>query len=302
MEFTDLLLVLFLILIYAFQSLSIKCFSLYYPGAAENSSPIFTIVSGVTVAVVTLAVIGFQFAASPLTVILAAVNSLALVMYNTSFMKASGLGPYSVSMVFSIAGGILLPTVSAAVTPLAVKALGDPVIPSLVKIISVLVVLGAVYLVSRKAGETYTNKKLYFIYAMGIAVSNGIYGALMDAQQKLTGVEEKEEMAIMSYLFAGIISAVMLLIKEKKNFLPTFRQSRGSLFFLLLGAAMITLAVNLLGVLLGIVNVTVLYTMNNAGVFVFSILFSYILFKEKLTKLNIIGILIVCAGLVGVAF
>ena len=294
--------VLFLILIYAFQSLSIKCFSADYPGEARNSSPVFTIVSGVTVAVVTLAVIGFQFSASPLTVALAAVNSLALVGYNTSFMKASALGPYSVSMVFSIAGGIILPTVSAAAAPLIIKALGAPVIPSPVKMISVILVLGAVYLVSRKAGETYTNKKLYFIYALGIAVSNGAYGALLDAQQRLTGASEKEEMAIMSYLFAAIISAVMLLFKEKRGFLPAFRQTKRSLFFLLLGSAMITLAINILGILLGIVNVTVLYTMNNAGVFVFSVLFSWVLFRERLTRLNLVGIILVCIGLVGVAF
>lgn len=302
MTLTDLLLITFLILVYVLQSLSIKCFSGRYPGKSGTSSDVFTVVSGITVAVVTLAVIGFRFAASPLTVVLGLANSVTLVIYNASMIRASVNGPFSVTMVFSISGGIVIPTISAAVLPLFIKQMGAPVLPSAIKLVSVALVLVSVYLVSRKAGETYVNKKLYFLYALGVGITNGVYGALLDAQQKLTGVAEKEEMAIISYLVAALLSAVLLLIREKRDFLPAFRQTKGSLLFLLLGSAMITLAINILGILLGLVNVTVLYTMNNAGVFILSVLFSWAFFKEKLTRLNVIGIVLVCIGLVGVAF
>lgn len=302
MEFTDLLLIMFLIAVYVMQSLSLKCFSAEYPGRPDRSSWVFNTVSGFTVALVTLSVIGFRFSASPITWLLGLMNAAVLVFYVVFFFRASRLGPYSVTMVFSVSGGIVIPSVAAAVLPVFVKSMGESVMPSVIKVVSVALVLGSVYLVSRKEGEIYENKRGFFLAALGVGVTNGVYGALLDAQQKITGVAEKEEMAIISYLFMAIASAVFLAVKEGRGAHLAFRQTKRSLLFLILGSAMISVAINILGILLGLVNVTMLYTMNNAGVFVFSVLCSWIFFKEKLTKMNVIGVILVCLGLVGVAF
>ena len=59
------------------------------------------------------------------------------------------------------------------------------------------------------------------------------------------------------------------------------------------------LAINLLVIILEIIeSPTLLYTFDNAGVMLMSVLLSAIVFKEKLSKVNVIGCVIMCIGLV----
>ncbi|MBQ7335400.1 MAG: hypothetical protein IJW92_02870 [Clostridia bacterium] len=289
------LLIAFLIVIYTMQSLLTRYYSTYYPGRADMASPVFTVVSGLVVFVVSMAFAGFRFEASPITLILALINALALVLYNTTLIKASSTGPYSITMVFMIAGGIIIPAVAAAF-------FGDDISP--VKIISILVVLISVYMISRKAGEVYQNKKTFFLSCIGLAVGNGIYGMLLDIQQRLTlpaGMEvtpEKEEMVALTYLCAALISAVLLIAKEKKEFLGAMKQNKKSLFFLIAASLVVAFAINLMVYILALVDTTILYTLDNSCVFLLSVIFSCIYFKEKLSRLNIIGCITLCAALV----
>ncbi len=295
MDFIGALLIAGLVVIYTLQSLLTRYYSASYPGREELSSPVFTIVSGLLVTLVTFAFAGFKFEASPITLILGLCNALAIVLYNTSLIKASATGPYSITMVFLIAGGIIIPAIVAAF-------FGDDL--NIIKIFAILVVLVSVYLIARKEGEVYQNKKAFFLSCIGLAIGNGIYGTLLDVQQRLTlpeGMEispEKEEMVIITYLVGVLISVVILLAREKKDFLGAMKQSKKSLVFLISASLVVAFAINLFVYVLALIDTTILYTFDNSLVFLLSVAFSCLFMGENLSKMNVIGCITMCAALV----
>ncbi|MBQ8309778.1 MAG: hypothetical protein IJX80_02040 [Clostridia bacterium] len=292
------LLIGILIVVSTCQSILTRFYSTSYPGREDLSSPIFTVVSGFVLVIVTFCLAGFRFEASSQTLIIGLVNALALVLYNTSMLKASANGPYSVTVVFMIAGGIVIPAIVSAF-------FGDDL--NWVKIISILVVLVSVYLISYKDGENYKNKKLFFIACAGLFVGNGVYGSLIDVHFRLTtsadmtSSPEREEVLIITYLGAALISAVMLIVKTRKDLHALTVQSKKSLGFLIAASVVIAAAVNLVVYTIGFVDTTILYTFDNSCVFLLSVLFSCIVFKEKLTRLNVIGCVTLCVALVSMS-
>ena len=290
---TNVLLIGAMILLYTLQSLLCKKYSDHYPGHEEMASPVFTLASGVVVVIVSFAVAGFSFVAAPLTLLLGVINAVVLVGYNTFIIKASQTGAYSVLMVFSIAGGITIPVVSGMIF------FDDR--PSLLKLLSLIVIFVAVYLVSHRKGEQLLGDRMFIPACVGLGICNGAYGALLDAQQRFTGAAEKEEMVAMTYALAVVISFAFLLIKQKRAMLAALRQSKRSLFYLLTCSVVVALAINVMVAIIPLVGIAVLYTFDNAGTFLFSVIASVIFFRERLSKLNAAGCILMCAALVGVS-
>ena len=294
MSLLNLVLMLTLILLYTFQSFFSATYSKNYPGKSNLSSLIFSIVSGAIVVIVTFAFSGLSFSASPFTVLFGIIVGLVLVLYNTSLIKASKSGSYSIVMVFSIAGGTICPVISTAI-------MGERHSP--MKLICIAIVLISVYMISRKKGTVEKPKKHFFLYCFLLALANGSYISLLDLQQRITGESEKDEMAIIAYSLCTVISAIILIAKEKKNSLRAFKQTKTSLIFILLSSIVTALALNLFVTLINLMNdSTLLFTIENSGVYLASVLFSVIFFKEKLSLLNVIGCLTLCIVLVGITF
>jgi drug/metabolite transporter (DMT)-like permease len=289
-------LIALVILLYTLQNLFCRIYTGCYPGEKHNASPVYTVISGYTVSIITLIFAGFSFSAKPLTVLFALINAAALVGYNAFIVKASQTGSYSILMVFSIAGGISLPAIVAKF------AFGDPL--SILKALSILVIFASVYMVSYKKEEESDEKKkqrlIFLLVCTGLAVCNGAYGALLDIQQRITGTSEKEEMVILTFLIAATVAAIQLIFSEKKKTPAAFRQSKSSLIFLVSCAVISALAINLMVYIIQLVDVTVLYCFDNSGVMVLSVLASWLLFKERLLPINIIGCATMCLALVGV--
>lgn len=277
-----------MILLYTLQSLLTRQYSDHYPGDPELASPVFTVVSGLTVTVVSLLLCGLQFEASALTWIFGIANGLALVLYNTCIIKASQTGPYSVLMVFSIAGGIILPTFVGAI------AFGDSVSP--IKLICIAVVLVSVYLISLKDERT-EQKRGFFLACSLLALGNGAYGTLLDAQQRVTTIAQKEEMVAITFFTATIISAVALLIRKKKDAVRAMKQTPRSLFYLLSCSLVVAGAIHLLTAMISRMDLALLYTFDNSGVLLLSVLCSWAFFKEKLSVKNVIGCIMMCVAL-----
>ena len=283
-----------MILLYSFQSFCCKRYADFYPGRADMASPTFTAVSGITVAFISLCFMGFRFEASLLTLLLGVLNAISLTGYNYFMVKCSQSGPYTILMVFAIAGGIIIPTLSAL--------FGFGVQLSWLKWIGVFVVIGGVYLASYRKNETTVNFKVFIPSCLGLAFCNGAYAALTDIQQRLTGAGEKEEMVCITYIVAALIAMVMILIKERGS-LSCFKQTKVSVFFLAVTAIIVGLAINLLVIVITLLNdITLLHTVNNSGILFVSAILSFLIFKEKITRLNILGYIVMCAALVLVTF
>lgn len=283
------LLIIAMIVLYTLQSLLTKKYVDHYPGREEMASSVFTIISGAVVVVVSLCFTGFRFEAASETWLLGVLNAAVIIAYNYFIVKTAQTGPYTVLMVFSIAGGIILPTL------VTFFAFGETM--SVWKWATVVVVLCAVYMMShRKSGEVAWTK-VFIPCCIGLAISNGAYGTILNIQQQLTGEGEKEELISITYAIAAVVSFIIYLVKEQGS-VRGFRQTRVSLIYLATCSLVVALAINVLVCIIPLVNVTVLYTFDNAGTLLLSVICSVVFFKERLSRLNIIGCAVMCAALV----
>ena len=228
--------------------------------------------------------------------LLGVINAVVLYAYDAFIIKASATGPYSILMTFSLTGGIIIPAIVSWVSNFKENF-------SFVQLFAIAIIFASVLMITKKDDEDankseHSKHRVFFLVICTLlGLANGLYGVLLNLQQEITGVSEKEEMVAVTFIGAAVISLVQLLIKEKKNTLKAFRQTKLSLTFLLLSAAVSALAINALVIALEGVNETVVYTFDNAGVLLLSAIASAVFFKEKLSKLNVVGCIVISIGL-----
>ncbi len=292
-----------IILMYTFQSLFSKMYTVNYPGDKTYAPKAFTIVSGIVVALTALCFAGFSFGSFQwITLLLGVINAIVLYCYNEFIIKGSSTGDYSILVVFNIGGGIVIP---AIINPIF---FGESFM--ITQLIAIAIIFVAVYLVSHKKDETTKgdtqkkNNKLHIIVCSLLALANGAYAIVLKAQEYLNANSENpdstQSQLLLIYTFAGaaIISAISLVVKKRGEALSVFRQSKKSLIFLALAAVVAAIAPNILVISLETINSTLLYTFNNAGVMLFSALASAFIFRERLSKLNIVGCGIMTVALI----
>ena len=255
-------LILAMIVMYTAQSLFCKLYSARYPGERSISSTVFSVVVGMIIALSGFVACGFHFSPAPLTWLYGILNAAVIIGYNFCMVGASTKGPYSVQMVCMLSGGILLPAFISLF-------FGDRL--SWVQWVAVAVILVANGMVNYKKDDQKVQGRSFYLLCIGLFVFNGCYGALLDVQQRITGAEDREEMIILTYLLSALASAVFLACKRRKQFLKDFRQTKQSLTFLLICALASTLAIHLLVYIIPLINITVLYTFDNAGVLLLSV-------------------------------
>ena len=306
-----------IILLYTLQSLFSKMFNDAYPGDAKHSPDVFAVASGIIVALVSLFFSGFKFGEFRWeTLLLGLVNAGILYGYDQFIIKASGKGPYSIMMVFNLGGGIIVP---ALVTPLLPFGPFNPALFG-VQMVAIVIICTSIYLVSAKKEDTTEtngkkpNLKAFFAISALLAIMNGLYGVIFVVHNGImsnvfsclgtedaifTAVsQQKQLLVIYSFLGVAIISAIRLLVTEKKSVLVPFKQSKKSFLYLILASIVSAMAVNVLVLLVGVVNETLLYTFDNAGVMLLSALASAIIFKDRLSTKNIIGCIVMTVALV----
>lgn len=290
---TSALLILTMIMLYTMQSFLCKSYADRYPGEAGMSSPVFTVVSGAVTAFISLCFMGFDFNAGYITVLLGVLNALALFGYNYFLVAASASGPYTALMVFAIAGSTIVPTLSAWI------GFGQNV--SVLKWVGVALLILGVYLSGgkQKSGAeagAIVNYKVFIPQCIGLALCNGAYAALTDAQQRITGVSEREEMVCITYAVALALSLCTILVRSRGSFKP-FKQTKASLVYLLLSSLSVGLAIHLMVIIIPLLNdITALHVLNNSGILVLSAVLSFFFFGERPTRKNIVGFATVCAA------
>lgn len=303
------LIIALVILLYTMQSLFTRLYTGFYPGDKSLTTPVFAVVCGLIVTAVSFIFSGFTFACQWLTVLLGVINAFILYGYDAFIIKASDTGPYSILMTFSLTGGIVVPAI--------VSWIFFDVPFSWVQLVSILIIFASVLMISKKEDAAAEEKNgeddnseqknsknpknrtaFFLIICTLLGLANGFYGVLLNVQQEFTGVAEKEEMVAVTFIGAALISLIQLVVKEKKNTFKAFKQTKNSLIFLLLTALVSALAINALVIALDGIDTTLVYTFDNAGVLLLSAIASAVFFKEKLSKLNIIGCIIMSIGLI----
>ena len=286
-----------LILLYTGQSFFCKLYTNKYPGDPDATTPVFSVVSGLITALSAFILSLFmglhwnwQIA------VMGLVNSLILAIYNFSMVKASERGPYSIQMTLMLSGGIIIPALFSYIYGGGLKPLGW---------LFVAVIAVSILLVSKKKGESlFSGGWQFWVFCAMLFVFNGLYGAVM-AHQSIYSVtsSSKNELIVCTFGFSALINIILGFTQRKKHFITDFKQSKFSLLYLLLSSAFTASAVILLTVLINSgMSTDILFTFDNAGVLLFSVLFSFIVFKEKLSWLNLVGCATMAFGLVGIVF
>lgn len=303
MEFLIWLAVIGMIALYTFQSLFTKLYTDHYPGDPDMASSVLTVVSGLTVAVITF--FGFslcQFTVNGWSILIGVLNAFALFGYNHFIVRASGSGPYSVLMMFNVAGGIVIPIIASLI--MGWDGSWGTTFQIVLNSVCLIAIFIAVYLVSQKAesAETKQGISLRFILScLGLGVCNGVYGIFLTLQQQTPaagGEGNRDEMIIVTFLTAAILAFITGLVQTKGKFLPHFRQNKRSLGYLIATCVVFTLAINVIVMIIPHFDTTILYTLDNSSVLIMSVLISAIFFGEKLSRKNVIGIALMCAALV----
>ena len=179
------------------------------------------------------------------------------------------------------------------------KNLRQSIIKSLGRYIAIVMIIASIALVSKKEGDTKVSDPRFYLFCAGLFLSNGLYGALLNVQQEITGVAEKEEMVFLTFTVSALVSVAIGLLTQRGKFLSRFRQTQKSALFLLISSVATACAVNLLVLLIELMeDTTVLYTFDNSGVLLISVIGSCVFFKEKLSRINVIGCVLTCIGLI----
>ena len=280
------ILLLVMAVLYSWQSL----FCRLYTNARNSEGAIqFSVFYAAFAGVCTLAINGFAYAPSLATVLLGLLNAMMLLTYNISMVKCGTLGSYAFMMICVLAGGILVPMVYDALY------LGYVFSP--MQIAAVVLMLVAFVVMNLDGVKAKKNLK-YLMWCAILFVANGFYGVIMNLQQTLMNFTQRSEMIITTFLGMGVLTAAFELIFARKSFIEGFRMDKKAAGAMVISSVCATIAVNMLMFLMKSLNITVLSVINNGGVLVISAIYAFTLFKEKLEKHTIVGILAACASIV----
>ena len=162
---------------------------------------------------------------------------------------------------------------------------------SVLQIGGILVMLAS-FVVINLDGSTRTSVQKGFAgWIVLLFIVNGLYGTIMAGQQRLMAGAQGNEMIVVTFLSSALISLISLIVSRKKDTLQAFRMS-GKAWGSAVGAGIVAaLAVVQLMILINRVDsLSVFYTIENGMVLVMTVIFSAILFKEKINRNVVIGI------------
>ena len=303
------LLIITIIVLYSLQTLFCTLFNKKYKGREDLSSLVFCILQGAFIVVFTLVWMAFDISASPagfsakwvgfsfspslFTCFIGILNALALFGYNTSLIKAGAKGSYAFMNVAMIFGGILIPAIYEMFTGHMLE---------FHHYIAIIVMLVAFILMNYKDMKLKGTTLAYYLYCLVLGVCNGLYGMFLKIQS-MYAEKESNEMVIITFGVMGIIALIQLALKEKKQLPNAFKTGKSAVVPMLLCFFVAAAAINVYMLLIPLLGniVTILYTVDNGGVFVLSAIYSVVFFKEKIDRFKLIGMILAVLSIVALA-
>lgn len=285
-------LVTLMIVFFSFQSLFTRLYSANYAGAdAAKATPVFSVCYGVFIAAASFFLGGMSFAPSWQTVLLGVLNAGMLILYNTSIIEAGNRGSYSFLMVASMFGGILV--------PMAVGLLFMGETLSGLQIAAVGMMLFSLLLMNVRTISFKGASRSYYLWCIALFFANGLYGAINNVQTQVMNGAQRTEMLTILYLCSALAVVVSECVRGRGRALAQgFRMGKKAGLFLLITCLSATAAANLLLFILSRMDSSILYTIDSGAVLVLSILYSLILFKEKPTWEQVVGMVTAVASIV----
>lgn len=283
-----------MVFLYSFQALFTRLYSANYAGVDSNqSTPVFSVCYGLFIGFASL-IAGlarnFSFAPTWQTWACGLTNAVMLFLYNTSMIESGNRGSYSFLMIASMSGGILVPLIFELLR-------GQPVTP--LQGFAMALMIFSFVIMHCRGLSLKGSSGLYYFWCAVLFLSNGMYAVFMSLQTELTSGMQSTEMNTILFTSTALIAAVFQIIRgQGRQLIEGFRMGKKAAVYLLICCASATAAVNLLLLLLPHMTNSVLYTIDNGGVLVLSIVYSFFLFKERPKLEQWIGMLLALISIV----
>ena len=211
---------------------------------------------------------------------------------------AIGLGIVFISSLFVIAettakSGISVAQVAnrmSVVVPISIAVIFYGDILSLAKIIGILLAIAAVYLVSHKEDKQNVSQKFWWLFPVIIFICSGIIDSSINYAQRYL-LKEDDFDAFLSTIFAtafifGFIVLLYQMIIKKEKF-----QSKAIPAGIILGTINFGTMYFIISALnTNILEPSALFPINNLSILTISTLISVVVFKERLSPKNWLGI------------
>ncbi|MBR5519150.1 MAG: EamA family transporter [Clostridia bacterium] len=282
---------LFLTVLFSWQSLFCKLFSDNAKCKDKAAIPIlFTVLYGGFIAISTFCVAGFRFSPSSETLSLGAINGVMLFLYNLSLIKASSQGSYAFTMIAALFGGCSLPLITQAVL------WGERL--SSVQWIGIVVMFISFIVINADSLSLKGAKKTFFAWCACLFLANGCYGSLMGSHQQILPNLEQKEMIIVTFVVAAAIAFAFLGITQKKETFNCFKVGKKSGIYGAICVVVASVAANLLLYLLANMSVSIVNVVTNGGTLLLSIIYAFILFREKPSFMKACGMVLSLGGIV----
>ena len=134
-------------------------------------------------------------------------------------------------------------------------------------------------------------KKGYFFWVFSLFLTNGLYGVLMDSQQRMFP-EERNEMIMITFGSLAVISGLFLLCTKGKDAPAAFAMSPRTAACAVGSSLCAAFAVYLLMLLLRYVPGFIMFTVNNGAVLVMIAILSAVILKEKPSRATVAGVIL----------
>lgn len=266
---------------YTGQSFFNKLFSTRYQGPPAAATPVYAALYGGIVSVVALCLAGFRFVPGRTTVLLGCVTGAVLFLYNLGMIRAARSGPYAFQSIVMLFGSIVVCLVFSSLW------WGDRM--SLIQLAGIGVMLLA-FVVLNSGGIDFSGvRREYFLWVALLFFSNGFYGVLMDAQQRLLP-DQRSEMIVVTFLSSAVVSLAYLLVTQRGRAPAAFRMGRAAWALAVGSSVCAAFAVFLLMLLLAYIPSYILFTICNGSILVLSALLCAVVLKEKMTRRTAAGI------------
>lgn len=281
------------IILYTVRSYTNKLFAISYDGKPSMATPIFSAITGITGFLFTLLQAG-GLAFPSMTTLLCGISAGAfLFLYDLGNIRAAKTGPYSTQSIIGLFGAVLL--------PLLFERMLWGVQLSATQMLGVISILFSFVFLNLNSRESLGIQKGFYGWVALLFFANGIYSTIVMAQQRWTGHAQGFEMIAVVFLTLAVVSVVYLVLGCKANLKTAFSLKKRSWGYALASSAALSVAMNLLVVLLGYVSASVLYPIQNSAVLILLVLLSAVRLRERIGSLTVCGIVFALAGIVALS-
>lgn len=255
-------------------------------GTSVSAGLTYNTLNGLFTAIIFFALPGFKVTFSPFSVALSFIMAVLSVTYVIIGFKILNQGNMAIYTLFLMTGGMLLPYIFGLIF------LNEAF--SVFRLIGLLLILGAIIL--SNLGRSMPTKK-QIILCILVFVLNGFVSIVSKIHQIDTthGAVNSTEFVMLTGVWKFILCGILLpFFRKTKN--EDFKL-RGSGVIITVGSAAVG-GISFMLQLIGATDLpaTVLYPLVTGGSIIFSALAGRLIFKEKISRNQIIGIILCLAG------